>query len=439
MPLLLPYSEWKPWRERIRHFTWSWHAVIMGTGVVSALLHNFPYHNSSLALKIMAIVFLLLNLTLFVFVCACTILRYILFPEVWPLMLSHPAQSLFIGCFPMGAATLINASLAVNQDWNFGGRGFLYTLWGFWWLDSAVSYAVAFGMVYTMMVRHDHSISKMTAVWLLPVVSLIVASSSGGLMANALREHSHTLALLTTAFSFTMVLIGLSLAIMIITVYLLRLIIHGPPDPSLILSAFITLGPLGQGGYSLLVNGQELSFLLPLHIQSDFPQSALAGQMIFATCFSGAYVLWSMGICWIIIAVCSIAHVRRLNKLPFGMAYWGLIFPNGVYSLLCVELGKILESPFFRAFGAVWSSVTFLLWLVVFTRSIPSFIDGSMFKAPYVPDFPPSEQEETILDITRHGGSRTPSTVNSHQLILPMMQAEKLSQTEKLAQAGVPI
>ncbi len=26
-------------------------------------------------------------------------------------MIVHPAQSLFIGCFPMGAATLINAGL----------------------------------------------------------------------------------------------------------------------------------------------------------------------------------------------------------------------------------------------------------------------------------------------------------------------------------------
>ena len=28
----------------------------------------------------------------------------------------------------------------------------------------------------------------------------------------------------------------------------------------------------------------------------------------------------------------------------------------------------------------------FLLWITVFLRSIPAFIDGSMFKAPYVPD-----------------------------------------------------
>lgn len=91
-------------------------------------------------------------------------------------------------------------------------------------------------------VRQEHSLSKMTAVWLLPVVTLVVASSTGGLIAKALRPHSITFALLTTTFSFVMVLIGLSLALMIITIYLLRLITYGTPDVTSILSAFIVLG-----------------------------------------------------------------------------------------------------------------------------------------------------------------------------------------------------
>ncbi len=255
---------------------------------------------------------------------------------------------------------------------------------------------IAFGMIYTMMVRQDHALSKMTAVWLLPVVTLIVASSTGGLLSNVIREHSHTLALVTAGFSFTMVIIGLSFAIMIITIYLLRLITSGPPDAGLILSAFVVLGPLGQGGFSLLVNGQDLSELIPLHIGADFPQSQLAGQMIFAGCFIGGYILWSMGFAWIIIACISIGHVARTNKLPFSMAYWGLIFPNGTFALLSVQLSKVLDSPFFRAFGAAWSCVVFTLWIVIFVRSIPSFIDGSMFKAPYVIDGPAASEIPTF-------------------------------------------
>ena len=208
------------------------------------------------------------------------------------------------------------------------------------------------------MTIHDHSISKMAATWLLPVVTLIVASSTGGLLSHAILPHSTTIALVTTGFSFTMVVIGLSFALMIITVYLLRLITSGPPDPALILSAFVTLGPLGQGGFSLLVNGMDLSEILPLHMGDEFPTVQLAGQMVFAGTFIGAYALFSMGVAWILLAVISIAHVRSSAEIPFSMAYWGLIFPNGVFALLCVELAKVLNSGVFRAIGATWSSAS---------------------------------------------------------------------------------
>lgn len=267
-------------------------------------------------------------------------------------------------------------------------------------------------MIYAMMVRQDHSLSKMTAVWLLPFVTLIVASSTGGLLANVLKEKSTTIALVTAGFSFTMVIIGLSFAIMIICIYLLRLITAGPPDAGLILSAFVILGPLGQGGFSLLVNGQDLSELLPLHIALNFPQSALAGQMIYAGCFIGGYILWSMGFAWIFIALISIGHVARTNKLPFSMAYWGLIFPNGTFALLSVQLAKTLDSGFFRAFGAAWSCIVFTLWIIIFIRSIPSFIDGSMFKAPYVIDGPTASSIPTF-DIEKSTAKRTSASGSS--------------------------
>ena len=47
----------------------------------------------------------------------------------------------------------------INQDWGFGGNAFLWTLWGFWWLDSAVSYLIAFGMLYAMYVTTLYKLS----------------------------------------------------------------------------------------------------------------------------------------------------------------------------------------------------------------------------------------------------------------------------------------
>lgn len=231
------------------------------------------------------------------------------------------------------------------------------------------------------------------------MVTLIVASSTGGLIADALRPHSIRLATATTAISFTALTIGLSLALMIITVYLTRLVLHGPPDVGLILSSFIVLGPLGQGGFSLLVNGQNLSELLPLHLGTEFPFASLTGQILYAACFCGAWVLWSMGISWVVIALCSVYAVLKKEKIPFTLSYWGVIFPNGVFALLSVQLGEVLDNHFFHYFGAIWSSellpvvlarlthsiflvITLVLWIIVTIKTIPVIWDRTIFVAP---------------------------------------------------------
>jgi tellurite resistance protein TehA-like permease len=385
----------------------------MGTGVISALAALFPYGQGSVFLKAIVLLFFSINLALFIFVSTCTILRYYWFPEVWPLMLRHPAQSLFVGCFAMGCATLLNTGLVINQSYGFGGVKFLYFLWAMWWLDSAFSFIIAFGMIYVMMTRQEHTLAKMTGVWLLPVVTLVVASSSGGNLCAALKPINYTLAMLSGAFSITMVVIGLVLAMMFITCYVLRLVIHGPPEPALVLSAFIPLGPLGQGGYSLLVAGADLAELFPVRVGQDlnFPNAEITGDAFQIALFCGAFVLWSMGIAIITIAFMTIFEVARKNKLPFGMAYWGLVFPHGVFAMLTVQLGSVLNSPFFKAFGAVWSIGVLLLWIVVFTKTIPVFIDGSIFKAPYLSDPIPPPPEPQGLGLVEAGGA----THVSHQ------------------------
>jgi tellurite resistance protein TehA-like permease len=90
-------------------------------------------------------------------------------------------------------------------------------------------------------------------------------------------------------------------------------------------------------------------------MKSAFPFVNQAGDMVFAVSFVGSYILWSMGIAWIILALASIFSVVKKTRVPFSMAYWGMVFPNGTFALLSVQLGTILDSPFFRVVGAMWS------------------------------------------------------------------------------------
>ncbi|KAJ7056567.1 voltage-dependent anion channel [Mycena amicta] len=359
----------------IKHLTPSWYAVIMGTGVVSSLVNRFHFGARSEELKVLTLLLFFLNLLCFVLICAATLARYVMFPALWPAMLRHPTQSLFVGALPMGACTLINIALVAHTNYSFAsGLGFLYTLWAFWWLNAVLSVAIAVGMLNIMITRQQHSLVQ--HLWVLPVVPCIVASSTGGLIAAALPAHGPFVGL-TTAVSSILLIVGLSLALMMITSLLLRLVIHGSPDTSLILSSFIPLGPMGQGGFSSLILAQNLTHG-GLDLGPFFSPSAVA-----SVAFCAAWLLWSMGFVWLPIALSQIYSSVRHKPVPFSVAaYWGMIFPTGVFALLTVELGSVLQSPTIQYLGAIFSIGVCLLWCFVVVKTVPAVWQTTAFNSP---------------------------------------------------------
>jgi len=102
-------------------------------------------------MNIFSFILHILNVLLFAVCTSITITRYILFPDIWSIMIRHPVLSLYTGTFPMGAATLMNISVSlVYTDWGFGGKKFLYANWCLWWCDVAVSFVCCWGMVHAM-------------------------------------------------------------------------------------------------------------------------------------------------------------------------------------------------------------------------------------------------------------------------------------------------
>jgi tellurite resistance protein TehA-like permease len=174
----------------------------------------------------------------------------------------------------------------------------------------------------------------MLPVWLLPVVTFVVASSSGGILAAPLQEFSPSHALITVVFSIFMVTIGLSLSFMILTIYYLRLMVYGLPEGATILSSFLPLGPIGQAGFSILLIGKNVKSLLPLtYGDSEILRASTTGDTINVICLCISIVLWSFATMWVIFALLGIQEVARESRIPFKLPFWGLVFPNGLYFL----------------------------------------------------------------------------------------------------------
>jgi hypothetical protein len=88
----------------------------------------------------------------------------------------------------------------------------------------------------------------MTALYLLPIVSVVLAATSGGLVATVLPDPQDRLR--TLIISFVLWGIATPLSWMITTLYFLRLTVHAPLSREVIVSALLPIGPLGLSGFS---------------------------------------------------------------------------------------------------------------------------------------------------------------------------------------------
>lgn len=305
------------WRRIVLHFTPAWFSINMGTGIVSILLYNLPYNGPWL--RYVAVSVFALNAALFSAFVAASATRYAAFPGIFLDMLRHPTQSLFLGTFPMGFATICNMFVYVCvRAW---GSWAMNLAWAMWWLDAAVSVVICMFLPFAIMYMHDNGQSSkrlqdMTAVWLLPVVSTIVASATGGITAEMLVEEERGQhALWTLVTSYVLLGTGLPLAMTILVIYFQRLTLHRLPPLPMIVSVFLPLGPLGQGSFALMQLGQVGSTLLPSLESIPMDVANQAGVVLRVFGIVVALIMWGYGLVWLFFAIVS---VTRSNP-PFNM------------------------------------------------------------------------------------------------------------------------
>ncbi|KAI5475693.1 sulfite efflux pump SSU1 [Pseudohyphozyma bogoriensis] len=183
----------------------------MGTGITSILLHNLPYQFTGLH-EIATAIFVL-NIILFLAFTTATLVRFAVWRNVFLTMLYHPQQSLFVGTFAMGGATIVNM------------------------------------IVFMMFTRHKNELPSIAGIWILPVVAPNVASASGGIVASALPP-AH--ARLTVIVSYCLWGMSVPVALMVMTLMFLRFALHRVPPAEAIISVVLPLGACGQGAFALL-------------------------------------------------------------------------------------------------------------------------------------------------------------------------------------------
>ncbi len=370
--------------EIVRQFTPNWFTVTMGTGVLALALNQFPIaipglHDVGVALW-------LLDIALFALFSLLYGARWIFFFDGARRIFGHSVVSMFFGAIPMGLATIVNGFLAFGIP--LLGEEAVAIAHALWWVDVAMSIACGLLVPFLMFTRQDHSIEKMTAVWLLPIVAAEVAAASGALLVPHLAapEAFEVLILCYALWAFSV-----PLAMGILVILLLRLVLHKLPERDMAASGWLALGPIGTGALGLLLLGSNARGVLGAAGLGKVEDVAFGLGLI------GGTILWGYGLWWLLLAVLKTARYVR-DGMPFNLGWWGFTFPLGVYSLATLALGHITHLAFFMVAGGFLIIGLAAFWMLVALRTLHGAWHGFLFVAPcLLPGLASSRSEADVV------------------------------------------
>ena len=165
---------------------------------------------------------------------------------------------------------------------------------------------------FASMYFHQTELSQMTAAWLLPIVAPIVASASGGIVADVLPNPDCRL--WTVIVSYFLWGTGVPLAMVVLVIYFQRLAVYKLPPQEVIVSVFLPLGPLGQGGFAIMQLGKVAMEVFP-KTGTLSGTDTRPGDILYVVGWLVALIMWGFAIVWLFFALASITR----SKFPFNM------------------------------------------------------------------------------------------------------------------------
>ncbi|KAJ2837445.1 Plasma membrane sulfite pump involved in sulfite metabolism, partial [Coemansia erecta] len=270
----------------IRGFSPAWFNATMGTGAIANLIHSFPY--SCRPLEYIGMAIGLFNITIYL---ACFVLfatRLVKHRDISDILL-HPQLSMSLGTIPMGLCTIVSGLVTMMSRFNTTWIPiFALVLWSIVVVASVLCSLI---VPFVVIAHQKYTLESMSAILLLPVVPNVVAASTGGIVASAFSGTSATAIILVSYMLWGM---GVVLAMMLITAYLIRLVLYKLPPKEAMASAFIPLGPLGQSSYGIQVLGTQALRVFP----ASMPQIEYIGSILYVLGFIVGLLLWAAALWW---------------------------------------------------------------------------------------------------------------------------------------------
>ncbi|RMZ13736.1 hypothetical protein D0864_00368 [Hortaea werneckii] len=318
----IPHIHHLRFKERIRHFTWTWFTMTMATGGVANVIYSVPYRFNGL--YTIGCIFFILNLVLFVFNVVMICCRFRYYPSTFLASILHPTESLFVPAWLISVGTILITITEYGTSDGKTGPWLFQTMRILFWIYSGLAVLFSCGIYLVMWSTQTFTIHQMTPVWIFPAYPLLVIGPHAGILASKLHGVA-ALDIIIGGFVFQG--IGFMVSLMIYAAFIYRLMTQKLPQESLRPGMFISIGPSGFTISAVVTMGQNMPRVVPANFMAP-GMGELAGKVSLITANWMGLWLWGLAIWFFLVSVGAHWSTVRHGRGKFAMTFYSYIFPN---------------------------------------------------------------------------------------------------------------
>ncbi|KAJ9609596.1 hypothetical protein H2200_005923 [Cladophialophora chaetospira] len=403
------------WLQRMKHITWAWFTLTMATGGIANVLHNVPYRFHGL--YTIGVVFMLLNIVLYLIIWAMTITRFTLYPWTFRASFTHPTESLFAPAFAVSFGTiLINI---VEYGSGSVGPWLTHVVLVLYWFDCGLAIALSITIYLVLWSSTTFTIARMTPIWIFPAYPLlIIGPHAANLCAKGLSSHQ---AIRVIVGGFTIQGIGFLVSLTIYSAFVYRLMTQKLPPEPLRPGMFVSVGPSAFTVSGTIGMARDLHRIIASSPNSTFMDvpGLLAAQILRLV--ANWMSLWLWGLAWwffFVSLLSNAACLRENHHMPFSMTWFSFIFPQTALTTSTFAIGDAFDVDAIRIIGCVMTVLLILTWLVVVSFMIRAIVNKQILWPGKGED-----KSEGGFKARSDESVTTSSTPLDHSVPLPMSRA----------------
>ncbi|CAI6303458.1 unnamed protein product [Periconia digitata] len=370
-------------QKRLKHFTWSWFECTMSTGALATLLGQQPF--SFTGLKTIGKVFFILDLVLFItFSCLITY-RFVRYRGSFTKSFHHPHESFYFGTFWVSIALILYCIQLYGVPST--GPWLVKTLEVCFWGYAALVMLVAVFQYHVIFDLENLPVIEAMPAWILPVYPFLVLGPLAAVLEYN-QPQASALPIMIGGLCFQG--LGWSVAFIMLTIYVTRLINSELPGTSKRPGMFVAVGPAAYTSNTLVALGNQAPKVLPEGFLGI--SSFSTGEVWKAIGVPAGIFVWLLSFWFCALSTVSVLWVAK--DMQFSMNWWAFIFPNVGLTIALIQIGNVLDSEGIKAVCSAMTVVLFVLWFFVAGMNVRAVVRNEILWPG---------KDEDMEDVEGHG------------------------------------